>query len=99
MVSLPLAAIATTPGISFASHFWRNSWSISDLVCIGGRLLKIFCLERDDPPPAQNVRQAARPPQDEVSRFRDCAAPDGAGAARPSSNSSSQSAVDEFQDR
>src|SRR5215470_4851632 len=35
MVSLPVAAIATTPGISFASHFWRSNWSISDLVCMG----------------------------------------------------------------
>src|SRR5712691_10896681 len=35
MISPPLAAIATTPGISFASHFWRNRLSISDLVCMG----------------------------------------------------------------
>jgi hypothetical protein len=37
----------------------------------GGRLLRIIVMECCDPPPDQNVRQAARPSQDEVSRFRD----------------------------
>ena len=58
MVSLPVAAIATTPGISFASHFWRSNWSIWALLCMGVASRWDFFLERGDPPPAM-VRQAA----------------------------------------